>query len=130
MATQENEVEILRDIPRLYEKIAACNATKASLQEGVFKERELIEELHFYIRADADLVKVGLKPRYETAAMEENIVRHRKNIELFKEKMANEDSLIASVKEIIKVLEQDLKRPEEIIIDMRQPPQFRNMGDA
>jgi hypothetical protein len=76
-------------------------------------------ELNFYIREDKLRVKEGLKPKYELPAMEANIERHHTNIKMFEEKMKQEDETIVRIKGMISVLEEDMKPPKEIIIDMR-----------
>lgn len=127
MSNNKYESEIMKDIPLLYEKMSHCISTKLLLQDGIMRERDLMDELNFFIRADAILVKAGNKPKYDAVSMEANVGRHQNNIILFKEKMQREDDMIKSIKDIIKVLEEDLKRPDVIEMDMRKKPQFRDI---
>ncbi len=115
----ERELEIKRDIPKLYEKIEQAHRAKTNLEHHIGKEKQSAMELNFYIREDKLRIKEGLKPKYEVAAMEANIERHHTNIKMFEEKMKQEDETIVRIKGMIRVLEEDLKPPKEIVIDMR-----------
>lgn len=123
----EREVEIKRDIPKLYEKIELCHRAKTDLERHIGLEKQSAMELNFYIREDKYRIKDGLKPKYEVTAMEANMVRHQTNIELFEQKMKQEDETIVRIKGMIAALEEDLKPPKEIVIDMRRniEPPFR-----
>jgi hypothetical protein len=116
---RERELEIKRDIPKLYEKIEQAHRAKNDLERHIGLEKQAAMELNFYIREDKLRIKEGLKPKYEVAAMEANIERHYTNIKMFEEKKKQEDETIARIKGMISVLEEDLKPPKEIVIDMR-----------
>lgn len=116
----ERELEIKKDIPKLYERIEQCHRAKMDLERCIGIERQSAMELNFYIREDKLRIREGLKPKYEVAAMEENILRHQHNIELFESKMKQEDDSITKFKGIIAALEEDLKPAQEIVLDMRR----------
>ena len=61
--------------------------------------------------------------------MQANIERHKTNIETFKGSIEKERASITRFQEMIATLEEDMKRPVEIVADMRAPggPKFRNM---
>lgn len=118
---KERELEIKRDIPKLFDKIEQCHRAKVDYERHIGKERQSAMELNFYIREDKLLIKEGKKPKYELEAMEANILRHQKNIEMFEEKIKQEDASIVKFKAMIASLEEDLKPPKEIVIDMRRP---------
>lgn len=115
----DREIEIKRDIPKLYEKIEQAHRAKTDLERHIGLEKQSAMELNFYIREDKLRIKAGEKPKYEFAAMENNIARHHNNIKMFEEKMKQEDETILRIKGMIRVLEEDLKPPKEIVIDLR-----------
>jgi len=119
--SQEREFEIKRDIPKLFEKIELCHKTKIDLERHIGIENQAEMELNFYIREDKLRIKEGLKPKYEFEAMEANMLRHRNNVELFRKKIIQEDESIVRFKGMIASLEEDLKAPREVVIDMRRP---------
>lgn len=115
-----NDAEILKDLPLIHEKITRCERTILDYERNIMTEEQHIGELNIYIRMDKDLVKQGKKPRYDSAAMLENINRHKNNIELFREKIVGEEQTIKKFREILAVLHNDLgKNPEHIFMHMR-----------
>lgn len=112
------DTEILEDIKHLYNKIDQCYRAKEDIQTQIEKERADIINLEIFIEADKDRVAANKKPRYDEASMKDNIVRLKNNITLFKQTMEKEDLTILKFKEMITVLQEDMKRPKEIIIDM------------
>ena len=119
MATLEQEAEINRDIPLLYDKIAQCHRAISDFERNIEIQNTNIFQYGEYIREDKILVKNGKVPRYSESHMYENIERMNKNIEMFNLSIFKERALILKTSDIIRTLQEDLKRPTEIVIDLR-----------
>ena len=123
------ETEILRDLPLLHQKIAQCHTAKLDFERAIIKEEQDQMALRLAMMEDANRVAAGKRPHYEKESMLANIERHSENIKTFRESIAKENASIERFQGMIKVLEEDLQRPEEITIDMRDKsgPKFRNL---
>ena len=114
-----HEKEIERDIPLLYNKIAQCNRSILDYERNIFSEQGSVSELNKYIQEDVMRSSAGKRVRYDAAEMLKNIDRHNANIELFNNKIVEENTNIKKFENIIEILREDSKRPTELIIDMR-----------
>jgi chromosome segregation ATPase len=124
-----NETEIKRDIPLLYEKIGQCHRTIGDFERAILDEERAMMGLQLEMGRDRERVAAGKRPHYEEASMQANIERHKTNIETFRASIEKEKASITRFQEMIATLEEDMKRPVEIVADMRAPggPKFRNM---
>lgn len=123
-----NETEIKRDIPLLYQKISQCHAAKSDYERAILDEERAMMQLQLFMMEDKNRVAVGKRPLYEEASMQANVERHKANIETFRESIRKEDEAIERFQGMIATLEEDLKRPVEIIADMRRPDNaYRNL---
>lgn len=111
------ESEILSDIQEIYRKVDQCYRSKEDLAEHIELEKAGIADLKQLISADADRVAAGKRPRYDTSAMLVNIDRLEANIQLFYDTIKREDNNIARFRMMVKVLQEDLARPTELVID-------------
>jgi len=118
----QNEKEISRDIPLLRQKIDRCSRSIVDLQSAMIGEQGKILELDLLIRDEQGRAE-GKRPRYDVVSLQENIERHKRNILTFTETIGKENETIAKVQRIISVLEEDLKRPTEVVLDMRKTTQ-------
>jgi hypothetical protein len=114
-----HEEEILRDLPLLQRRINQCTLSKQEYARNIEKEQLSITELQIFIEQDAGRVQSGKRARYDPESMSANIVRLQDNINLFKDKIKQEDEAIAKLNSITQTLLEDLaKKPNEIVIDM------------
>lgn len=128
MSTDEKNALILEDIPKLYDKIDQCNKSIEDYELHIDEEELSQGQLSFLIREDEERKVEGKRTRYDIKSLRENITRHDNNIVLFKKKIEEEKRSIERFKGIIKVLREDLERPNEIVIDLRQKaPDHRNI---
>ena len=112
------DTEILNHIQHIYLKIDQCYRAKEDIAAQIVKERADIIGLDSFINDDLLRIEAGKKPRYDQSAMQANIQRLNNNIILFQETIIKEDKNIAKFREVVKVLQDDMARPKEIIIDM------------
>lgn len=110
--------EILADIPHIYEKIDQCYKAKEDISAQIEQEKADIANLEQLISVDLDRISQEKRPRYDVSSMLANIVRCNNNIALFKETILEEDSNIKKFRDIVQVLQDDMARPKEIVIDM------------
>lgn len=110
------ESEILADIQQIYRKIDQCRTSKADLKGHIAKQRVNITELELLMATDVDRVAAGKRARYDAVSMKDNIERHRANIQLFNDTIERENDNIETFHNMIKVLQEDMARPVELII--------------
>jgi peptidoglycan hydrolase CwlO-like protein len=111
------ESEILGDIQQIYRKVDQCYRSKEDLAAHIAKEQAGIVELELLMKADGERVDSGKRPRYDSASMLANIERLVDNIHLFQATIKREDENIATFHKVVKVLQEDMARPTELIID-------------
>lgn len=119
MATVNPE-EILKDIEELYRKIEQCNRSIVDYQTNIRTEEASKLDLELLIKDEERRKKAGKRVHYDVPSLSENIERCNKNIELFNDKIVEENNTIKKFRYIIETLREDMKRPNEIIIDLRQ----------
>lgn len=112
------ESEIIRDIEQIYAKIDQCNVSIEDLQKQISREYEDITGLGIFMKQDEERVASGKKPRYDAIAMQNNVQRLHNNIELFRTTIKKEEDTIKKFREMIKVLQADMARPKEIVINL------------
>ena len=123
-----NETEIKRDIPLLYEKIGQCHRSIGDFERAILDEERAMMGLQLDMAKDRERVATGKRPLYEEASMLANIERHKANIETFRASIEKEKASITRFQEMIATLEEDMKRPVEIVADLRaEPAMFRNL---
>jgi hypothetical protein len=111
------ESEILDDIQEIYRKVDQCYRSKEDLAAHIEKERAGIVELDLLMKADDQRAAAGKRRRYDSSAMLANVQRLIDNIRLFQHTMKREDDNIARFRMMVKVLQDDMARPKELIID-------------
>ena len=124
-----NEQEILRDIPLLHQKVGRCNKAILDLERSIMQEEHDMMALKLAMGEDEVREAQGKRRRYEQASMLANIERHQENIKMFRESISKENETIKKTMDMIAVLEEDLKRPTEIVLDMSgnsKTPRFRD----
>lgn len=109
--------EILDDVMKIYKKIDQCNRSKLDYEQNILKENESIVFLNSMIEEDKIRIENGKRPRYDQESMLQNIERCKNNIKLFRDTINKEDQTIERFNNIIKVLQEDMKRPKEIIFN-------------
>ena len=119
MTSEVTVDEINRDIAALYEKIERCNKSKVDLEFAIQKEKEIINDLNFYIRDEVIRNKKHQRNQYDIPSLNDNITRCMHNITTFEDTIAKEDKNIASMKNMISILTEDLARPKEIVFDAK-----------
>lgn len=108
--------DILRDIPKLHERIMQCERSKLDYERNIIVEEGSISQLQMLILEDELRLQNGKRTRYDKSSMLANVDKHRINISLFKSKIEEENSYIEKFQYMIKVLEDDMNRkPTEII---------------
>jgi predicted nucleic acid-binding Zn-ribbon protein len=112
------ESEILADISNIYRKIDQCYKAKEDIAAQIVTEKADIVNLEQLISTDLDRISQEKRPRYDVDSMRANITRCNDNIALFNETIKEEDANVKKFQEIVKVLQEDMARPTEIIIDM------------
>lgn len=126
-----NNEEILRDLPKLYDKIDQCRSSIDDYDRNIKLEENSIAELKFYVIQEEDRAKNKKRKMYDIDALKENMERCTRNIELFKSKKDEEAKKITRFKGIIEVLKKDLETPNEIIVTLESAdkvkPDFRNL---
>ena len=126
-----NNEEILRDLPKLYDKIDQCRSSIDDYDRNIKLEENSIAELKFYVIQEEDRAKNKKRKMYDIDALKENMERCTRNIELFKSKKGEEAKKITRFKGIIEVLKKDLETPNEIIVTLesadKAKPDFRNL---
>ena len=115
-----SETEVIRDIALIREKILRCEQTKLQLERAMITEENNAMDLRILISEDKLRISEGKRPRYEEASMRENILRFSRNIETFKDTIGKENETIKRFESMIGNLEDDLRKPKQIFIDMRQ----------
>lgn len=111
------ESEILNDIQEIYRKVDQCYRSKEDLAAHIEKERAGVVELELLMKADDERAAAGKRRRYDNTAMLANVLRLANNIRLFQDTMKREDSNIAQFRMMVKVLQEDMARPKELVID-------------
>ena len=111
------EKEIRDDIANIYRKIDQCYLSKTDLQKNIEQQQLEITSLGIYMKEDEIRVFGGKKARYERESMLENINRCKDNIKLFLATIDRESENVAKFLHIIEILQEDLKRPNEIVFD-------------
>lgn len=110
--------EILIDIQNIYRKIDQCYKAKEDIAAQIVTEQADIANLEKLISVDLDRISQQKRPRYDVSSMLANIVRCNNNITLFNETILEEDSNVKKFRDIVQVLQDDMARPKEIVIDM------------
>ena len=110
--------EILADIQHIYKKIDQCYKAKEDIAAQIEQEKADIANLEKLISTDLDRISQEKRPRYDVSSMLANIVRCNNNIALFKDTINEEDSNVKKFRDIVQILQDDMARPKELIIDM------------
>lgn len=113
-----SDSEILQDIQNIYKKIDQCYKAKEDIAIQIEQEKADIANLEQLISVDLERISQEKRPRYDVSSMLANIDRCNNNIVLFKETIREEDSNVKKFQEIVGILQTDVVRPKEIIIDM------------
>ena len=127
MATEQ---EILNDIQHIYKKIDQCYAAKTDLSAQIDAERNDRQNLDNLIQEERDRLLQSKKSRYDIDALIANITRCEDNIKLFNETISRENENIAEFQRVVAVLQEDMKRPIELTIDMSTTPPTSNFRNA